>query len=104
MLIEPITQDDWVINGWKICFSLHDKLQIIIDRSAATKNWYEDKVIEQVWIERLTICLYSIRRFYTEFGYLPQVGDRLYDHDTGLLIHERAIDGHLGEITFIISV
>ena len=74
MLIDLITQDDWIINDWKIFFSLHDKL-LIINQNATVRNWYEDERMNQVWLQRLDSGMLSRRRYYEKFGVLPQMGD-----------------------------
>ena len=103
MLIDLITQDDWNINDWKIFFSLHDKLLISINRSATVRNWYEDERMNQVWRQRLASGVLSMRRYYEKFGVLPQVGDRLHDYNTGLLILEREINGETDSFIFLVS-
>lgn len=103
MLIDLITQDDWIIKDWKIFFSLHDKRLISINRSATVRNWYEDEVMNQIWRQRLASGMLSMRRYYDKFGVLPQVGDRLHDYNTGLLILERELNGESDLIIFLIS-
>ncbi|SFC23701.1 hypothetical protein [Spirosoma endophyticum] len=104
MLIDLIPQDDWLINGWKIYFSLHDKLQLLINRNAPGKNWYEDEAVNQYWLRRLGLWMISIHQYYDAFGVLPHVGDRLSDQPgTGLLVFEREVNGLSTAITYILS-
>ncbi|SFF29615.1 hypothetical protein [Spirosoma endophyticum] len=54
-------------------------------------------------MDRLTICFTSLQTYYHSFGMLPQVGDRLFKEDTGMLIRDRSIDGGLRTLTFTLS-
>ncbi|SFE28794.1 hypothetical protein SAMN05216167_11265 [Spirosoma endophyticum] len=54
MLIDPITHDDWVVNGWKIYCSLPDKLQIQNDHQSVAKNGYKDEAVKNEWVDRLS--------------------------------------------------
>ena len=102
-IVDPIEHPDWIIEGWRIKFILSEKQLGQVRQQSKLSNWYEDPTVRDTWIERISICLYSIEKFYKTFGVLPQVGDRLFDEATGTVIQERSIDGYLMTITFTLS-
>ena len=102
-IVDPIEHPEWIIQGWKIKFILSEKQLGQVRQQSKLPDWYEDPVVRDTWIERISICLHSIVEFQKTFGVLPQVGDRLFDEATGTLIQERSIDGYLKTITFTLS-
>lgn len=102
-VIERIYYVEWLIQDWKIGFLLSDRLLAEISKLSRVDNWYEDPIIVDTYIDRINICFNSIQQYYTTFGILPQVGDRLYDEETGMIIQDRSIDGGLMTITFTLS-
>lgn len=103
-IMESITQQDWSIKGWKIYFLLAEKQLHQVKKLSGIENWYEDPIVIDTCYDRLCTCFRSIRKYYDTFGILPQVGDRLFDEDSGLIIQDRSIDGDLMTITFTLSV
>jgi hypothetical protein len=104
LLIDSIHTSDWVINGWSIVFLLSERQLNEIKKRSKIDNWYEDPVIKDTYIERLCICFNSIKKVYTTLGVLAQVGDRLFDEASGMIIQERSFDGNLMTITYTLSV
>ncbi|MCK8494560.1 MULTISPECIES: hypothetical protein [Spirosoma] len=102
-IVDTFEHDEWVIQEWKVRFLLSEKQLHFIKKHSTVFNWYEDQLIADTWEEKLKICFNSIHKFYRTFGVLPQVGDRLFDEDTGLLILDRSIDGGLMTVTFTLS-
>ena len=103
-IVNGIEHADWVVRGWKIKFLLSDKLLHQARMISRADHWYDDPVTMATWLMKMTVCFSSIRQFYDTFGYLPQVGDRLFDEDTGLIILDRSIDGGLKQLTFRLCV
>ncbi len=103
-IMESINQEDWLIKGWEIHFLLSEKKLHQVKKISTIDNWYEDPIVIDTIIDRLRTCFKGIKKFYTTFGVLPQVGDRLFDEDSGMVIHERSIDADLMVISFTLSV
>ena len=103
-IVDSLDHPDWRIEGWQIKFLLSERLLSEIKKISRVSNWYEDPVIADTWIERLWICFNSIQNFYTVFKVLPQVGDRLFNEESGLIVQERSIDGNVMVITFTLGV
>ena len=103
-IVDALEHPDWQIEGWKIKFLLSERLLHDVKKISRVSNWYEDPIIAATWTERLTICFNSIQNFYNIFRAMPQIGDRLFNEDSGLMIQERSIDGSLMTITFTLSI
>ena len=103
-IVEAIDHQDWVLEDWKIKFILSERMLHEVKKLARVDNWYEDPIVADTWRDRVSICYDSIYSFHETFGIPPQVGDRLFDEDTGVIIQNRAIDGRLKTITFTISI
>lgn len=103
-VVDTIEHQDWSIKGWKIKFVFSERQLHEVKKLSRVSNWYEDPVVAETWTVRLGICFSSIQNFYDTFGVLPQVGDRLFDEDLGMIIQDRSIDGYLRTITFTLSV
>ena len=103
-VIDSLHDAEWTVNDFKILFLLSERILTEIRKLSQAANWYEDPVVSATYIDRVNTCFISIRQYYKAFGVLPQVGDRLYNEDTGMIVQERAIDGGLMTITFTLSV
>lgn len=93
----------WVIDQWHIKFLFSERLLTTIKHRSNKPNWYEDSDVALEYMVQLCLCFKSIHSFYTSFGGLPVIGDRLFDEDTGLKIIDRCIDGELRTVTFVLS-
>ena len=102
-IVETIEHHDWLIKEWKIKFLLSESQLREVRMLSRVSNWYEDPVIADTWNEKLSTCFKSIQTFYKTFGVLPQIGDRLFDSDLGMMIENRSIDGDMMTITFTVS-
>lgn len=102
--MESITQQNWLIKGWAIHFLFSEKQLHQVKKLSRIDNWYEDPIVKDTCMDRLCTCYNSINKFYNTFGVLPQVGDRLFDEDSGMIVQERSIDGDLMVISFTLSV
>ena len=103
-VISSLHYSKWTVNGFKILFLLSERILTEIRKLSKKEEWYEDSVVGATYIERVNICFVSIEKYYNAFGILPQVGDRLYDEDTGMIVQDRSIDGGLMTITFTLSL
>ena len=103
-VIESVHYPEWIIREWKIVFLFSEKLLGQIRKLSKVNNWYEDPVIVEAYLDRVNVCFISIQKYHATFNILPQVGDRLYDEDTGMIVQDRAIDGELMTITFTLSL
>jgi len=103
-IVESLHYDEWTLNGFKVVFLLSERILAEIKKVSQVINWYEDPIVASFYIDLVNICFISIRQFYNAFGILPQVGDRLYNEDTGLLVINRSIDGSLMTVTFVLSL
>ena len=103
-VVDSISHPDWAIKGWKIAFLFSERQLAEIKKISCISDWYADPVVIDTYIERLSICFNSIEKFHSTFGILPQVGDRLFNEETGMIVKDRAIDGGLMTITFTVSV
>lgn len=103
-IIDIIDHPDWVVRGWRIKFLLSDKVIHQVRVLSRVDHWYEDPVVADTWMNKMLVCFNSIQQFYNTFGLLPQVNDRLFDEDTGLIVQDRSIDGGMKTITFTLSV
>lgn len=104
LLLEAIEHKEWSVEGWKIKFILSERQLHEVKKLSRVSNWYEDPIVVATCMNRLCICFDSIQNYYKTFGMLPQIGDRLFDEDAGLIIQDRSIDGHLMTITFTLSI
>ena len=103
-IIQSLHYSRWTINDFKIVFLLSERILHEIKKISRLPNWYEDPVAADTYIDRLNLCFTSVEKYYKAFGILPQVGDRLYNEDTGMIVQDRAIDGGLMTITFTLSL
>jgi hypothetical protein len=103
-IMEAITEHGWAIKGWKIHFLFSEKQLHQVKKLSVIDRWYEDPIVIDTCHDRLRTCFKSIRKFHATFGMLPQVGDRLFDEDSGLIVQERSIDGDLMIISFMLSI
>lgn len=103
-IVDTIEHQDWSIRGWKVNFLFSERQLYEVKKLSRVSNWYEDPIVADTWTVRLNTCFSSIQNFYNTFGVLPQVGDRLFDENSGMIIQDRAIDGHLMTITFTLSI
>ena len=103
-IMESLHYSSWTINGFKIVFLLSERILMEIKKLSHLPNWYEDAAAADIYIDRLNLCFTSVQKYYTAFGILPQIGDRLYNEDTGMIIQNRAIDGSVMTITFTLSL
>lgn len=103
-VIESVHYSEWVIKDWKVIFLFSDRLLGEIRKLSKVNNWYEDPIIVNIYLDRVNICFNSIQKYYTTFGMLPHVGDRLYNGDTGMIVQDRSIDGGLMTLTFTLSL
>ncbi|MFD2574144.1 hypothetical protein ACFSUS_26140 [Spirosoma soli] len=102
-IIEAIEFHEWVMRGWKVKFLLSERLLHQVKKMSPVDEWYDDPIIVATVMDRLGICFISIQEYYTTFGLLPQIGDRLFNEDSGMLIQDRSIDGTLKTLTFTLS-
>ncbi|UFH54594.1 hypothetical protein [Spirosoma sp. KNUC1025] len=102
-ILDAFKHTEWHIKQWQVKFLLSEKLLHQVKKQSKISNWYEDQGVTEKWIERLSICFDSINKFHNSFGTLPQVGDRLYDEDTGMIVQDRSIDGNLMTITYTLG-
>ncbi|WP_223860831.1 hypothetical protein [Spirosoma validum] len=102
-IVDALDHPDWKIQGWQIKFLLSERLLHEIKKISRVSNWYEDPVIADTWTNKLFICFNSIQNYYKVFGVLPQVGDRLFSEESGLIVQERSIDGNVMTITFTLA-
>ena len=91
-IIETLHYDEWTIKDFKILFLFSERVLTAIKNASQVINWYKDPVVASFYIDQVNTCFTSIRQFYKAFGVLPQVGDRLYDQDAGLLVTDLAGD------------
>ncbi|WP_461102459.1 hypothetical protein, partial [Spirosoma koreense] len=98
-VVDSIHYDHWTIKDFKIVFLLSERILAEIKKLSRVSNWYEDVIAADTYIDRLNTCFTSIHKYYNAFGVLPQVGDRLYNEETGMIIQDRSIDGGLMTIT-----
>ena len=103
-VIASLHYPQWRVQKFKVLFLLSERILTEIRKLSQTDDWYEDPVVGATYIDRVNVCFISIQKYYEAFGILPQVGDRLYDEDTGMIVQERSIDGGLMTITFTLSV
>lgn len=102
-IVDSFDHPDWKIQGWQIKFLLSERLLHEIKKISRVSNWYEDPVIADTWTAKLSTCFNSIHNYYNVFGVLPQVGDRLFNEESGLMVQERSIDGNVMTITFTLA-
>ncbi|QJD78436.1 hypothetical protein [Spirosoma rhododendri] len=102
-VVDVFGSDDWYINEWKIQFLLSERHLYEIRKIASTVNWYEDQIVAATCTSRLAICFESIYKYHKTFGTLPIIGDRLFDEDSGMKVHDRSIDGASMTITFVLG-
>lgn len=102
-IIENLHYDEWVVDDFKIVFLLSERILTEIKKASQVTNWYEDPIVASFYIDQVNTCYVSIRQFHKAFGVLPQIGDRLYNEDTGLIVQGRSIDGGLMTVTFVLS-
>lgn len=103
-VVDSLHREEWTINEFKIVFLLSERILMEIKKLSRVADWCEDPVVADTYIDRLNRCFTSIQKYYTAFGSLPQVGDRLCGEDTGMIVQERSIDGNLMTITFTLSL
>jgi hypothetical protein len=103
-IVDSIEHPHWVIQGWQIKFLLSDKLLHQAKLLSRVDNWYEDPVIADTWQQKVSVCFNSIFQFYDAFGQFPQVGDRLFNEESGMIVQDRSIDGNLKQMTFTLSI
>lgn len=103
-VIASLHYQEWIINDFKILFLFSERVLTEIRKLSRADDWYEDTVVSATYIDRVNSCFISIEKYYHAFGILPQVGDRLYNEDTGMIVQEQAIDGDLMTITFTLSL
>ncbi|MBD2753394.1 hypothetical protein [Spirosoma validum] len=103
-IVDTIEQDTWMVRGWKIKFILSDKLLHQAKLLSRVDHWYDDPIVADTYIEKMAVCFNSIQQFHHTFGLLPQVGDRLYNEESGVIVQDRSIDGGLKHITFRVSI
>ena len=102
-ILEAVEHPTWSIKGWKIKFLLSERMLHQVKKLSRVNNWYEDPDVVAIWRDRLSVCYNSIYNFYDDFGIPPQIGDRLFDEDSGVIIQDRSIDGRLKTITFTLN-
>lgn len=102
-LIDTLEHEKWVLKDWKVRFLLSEKVIKVISKKALYPIWYEDEVTYEDWMKKLTVCYNSVQTYHDTFGLIPQIGDRLYDEDLGLMVQDRSIDGRLKTITFTLT-
>lgn len=88
-VIESVHYPEWVIQDWQIVFLLSNRLLAEVRKHSKVNNWYEDPTIVDTYLDRVNLCFSSIKKYYATFGVLPQVGDRLYNEETGMIIQDR---------------
>lgn len=103
-VVDSIHLTHWTIGEFKLVFLFSERILTEIKKLSCLPNWYEDPITAATYIDRLNTCFISIDKYYKVFGTLPQLGYRLYDEDTGMLIQECSIDGELMTITFTLSL
>ena len=103
-IVEAIEDQDWVVEGWRVKFLLSERLLHQVKKLSRVDNWYEDPIITSTVMHRLGICFISILEYHKTFDTLPQVGDRLFDEDSGMIIQARSIDGNLKTLIFTLSI
>lgn len=102
-IVDTIEHQAWVVQGWQVKFLLSERQLQLVRKMAGCREWYEDQFVLETWQDKMQVCFNTIQHFYESFGTLPQVGDRLYDEGTGLMIKDRSIDGNLKTITFVLT-
>ena len=102
-IVEAIEDQDWVVNEWKVKFLLSERYLHQVKKLSRVDNWYEDPIVTSTVMDRLNVCFTSLQTYYKTFGTLPQIGDRLFNEDSGLIIQSRSIDGDLKTLTFTLS-
>lgn len=103
-IVDSIHLPHWTIRDFKLVFLFSERILTEIKKLSNLPNWYEDPLTAATYIDRLNTCFASIDQYYKAFGTLPQLGYRLYNEDTGMLIQECSIDGELMTITFTLSL
>ncbi|MBD2756993.1 hypothetical protein [Spirosoma validum] len=103
-VISSLHYEQWRIETFRIKFLLSERILTEIRKLSRQPNWYEDPIVAATYIDRVNDCFISIKKFHALFGVLPQIGDRLYNEDTGMIIQDRSIDGNLMTITFTLSL
>lgn len=103
-IVDTIEHQTWTLNEWRVKFLLSERQLQLIRKTADSREWYEDPAVFGTWQEKLQTCFTSIKIFYESFGLLPQIGDRLYDESSGLMIQDRSIDGNMKTITFVLTI
>lgn len=101
-VVDSLHCAQWMISDFKIAFLLSERVIMEIERLSCAPDWYNDPVVADTYIGRLNQCFTSIQKYYTTFNILPQVGDRLYGEDMGMIVQERSIDGQLMTVTFTV--
>ncbi|SFF33860.1 hypothetical protein [Spirosoma endophyticum] len=103
-VINSLHYTEWIIKDFKVLFLLSERILTEIRKISLVDNWYEDPIASATYIDRVNTCFISVRQYHKAFGILPQVGDRLYNEDTGMIVQDRSIDGGLMTITFTLSL
>ncbi len=103
-IVESLHYEEWTVNDFKIVFLLSERILTEIKKASQVAHWYEDPIVASFYIDQVNTCFISIRQFHKAFGVLPQIGDRLYNEDTGLLVIDRSIDGGLMTVTYVLSL
>lgn len=103
-IVDTIEHEDWVVRGWEIKFILSDRLLHQVKLLSRVDHWYDDPVVADTYVSKMNVCFNSIQQFYNTFGMLPQIGDRLFNEESGVIVQDRSIDGNLRQITFTVSV
>ncbi len=102
-IVEAIEDQDWVVNEWKVKFLLSERYLHQVKKLSRVDNWYEDPIVTSTVMDRLSVCFSSLQAYHKTFGTLPQIGDRLFNEDSGLIIQSRSIDGDLKTLTFTLN-
>ncbi|UFH52501.1 hypothetical protein [Spirosoma sp. KNUC1025] len=102
-IIESIHYPEWTIGQWQIAFLFSERLLADLKKISRLSNWYEDQIVAATYVDRANLCFISIKKYHAMFGSLPQIGDRLFDEDTGLFVQERSINGRQMTITYTLS-
>lgn len=103
-IVDTIEHEDWVVRGWEIKFILSDRLLHQVKLLSRVDHWYDDPVVADTYVSKMNVCFNSIQQFYNTFGMLPQIGDRLFNEESRVIVQDRSIDGNLRQITFTVSI
>ena len=78
-LIDAIEHDQWIVNDWRIQFTLSEKQLHLIKKLSHVEDWYENQSVIDDWMVKLAVCFYNVEKFYESFGFIQC--SEIYDED-----------------------